>query len=122
MHRFRKKNQEEGFKTREALLKKTRNVEKHLPKNETRAAQVVQQLSLRHPAAPCNPGSTSAEKKPLTSEEKQVLDFYQSEENIVILPGKRDYVVRKDEKGRKVKLQKHILKDSKDKAYEKFKV
>lgn len=111
-----------GYKSRDGLLKHVRKLEAKLPQNEFRARQVAQELSNRHPMPLSNINDKIKTPKPLTEDEKKVLEFYQSEENIVILPGKRDFIVRRDENKNKVRLQKHVLKESKDNAYKKFKV
>jgi hypothetical protein len=110
-----------GFKSRDGLLKKTRQLQEHLPNNPIRAAQVVNELSKKHPLTQIN--ANQAEKKKTPSEnEKKVTAFYENEENVVILPGSNDFVVRKDENNKKVKMQKHILKDSTRNMFKKFKV
>jgi hypothetical protein len=109
----------DGYKSKEIIQKKVREVEKALPKNPKKASQVCEELLKRHPVQsnqhPLKP------KKPLTQDETKVLEFYKSEDNVVILPGKRDYVTRKNEEGKKVRMQKHVLKDSKENLFRKFK-
>jgi hypothetical protein len=114
-------NENEGFKSRDGLLKKRRKLEEHLPKNPTRAAQVINELSKKYPLNPIN-GNSSDKIKPLNETEKRVKAFYENEENVVILPGSNDYVVRRDESNKKIKMQKHILKDSTKSMFKKFKV
>lgn len=109
-----------GFPSRDGLLKKKREAEKHLPKDPLRAAQVVHELSQKYPL-PSNE-TDEKKKKPLSDAEKRVKEFYESEENVVILPGINDYVVRRDENNQKVKMQKNILKDSVRNMYSKFAV
>jgi hypothetical protein len=114
-------SENEGFKSRDGLLKKRRKLEEHLPKNPTRAAQVINELSKKYPLNPIN-GNSSDKIKPLNETEKRVKAFYENEENVVILPGSNDYVVRRDESNKKIKMQKHILKDSTKSMFKKFKV
>jgi hypothetical protein len=112
--------EEGGFTSRDGILKKRREVEKALPKNAFRAAEVVHELSIKFPLTQLTLNSRNA-KQPKEVDEK-VKEFYASEENVVILPGVKDFVVRRDESNQKIKMQKHVLKDSTRKMYSKFKV
>lgn len=109
-----------GFTSRDGLLKKRREAEKYLPKDPVRAAQVVQELSKKYPM-PCI-ATDEKKKKPASEAEKRVKEFYACEENVVILPGINDFVVRRDENNQKKKMQKHVLKDSMKNMYRKFMV
>ncbi|CAG9808831.1 unnamed protein product [Chironomus riparius] len=109
-------NLEDGYHSRNSMLKKVRQIKNNLPENAVKKQQILKELTKDIPA--------KKEIRVLKNESevnKTIRDFYLREDVSVILPGKKDTIAVKDRNGHKTIERKRVLVDSKSNLFKSFK-
>lgn len=109
-------NSENGYKSRNIILKKVREIKMKIPENPAKKQQILMELT--------KDMTKKAPHKQLKVEpeiNKTVRNFYLREDVSVILPGKKDTIAIKDNDGKKIIERKRVMVDSKLNLFKTFK-
>lgn len=111
---------DEGFKSRNSLMSSMRKIKRIMPKSTQKRKELVVELNKEFPGL-CQPIVKPPKVRSLSQASKLAIEFYQKSENSLILPGKNDTMIRRNEEGKKEKIQKQVFTKSVDEMFDEFK-
>lgn len=111
---------DEGFRSRNSLMSSMRKIKRIMPKSTQKRKELVLELQKEFPGM-SQPLVKPSKFHPLSEAGKLAIKFYQKSENSIILPGKNDTMIVRNEDGKKGKIQKQVFTKSVDEMFDEFK-
>lgn len=108
---------DQGFNSRNSLLKSFKKVKKTLPTSCQKRKEVVAELLKEFPDIA---SSKKKRTRSLTDSAELAVAFFKRSENFLTMPGKNDTMIVRNKNGEKSKIQKQIFTKSIKEMYEEF--